>query len=94
MSGRVIPFRRPSEDPEESRDFEEVARARDQSEALVVQSLLEAYGIRVWLRTHVAQSVHPFTVGGQGEVRVLVPRASAAESRRLLGPLASEPSGP
>jgi hypothetical protein len=94
MSGRVIPFRRRSEEPDESREFEEVARARDQAEALVVQSLLEAYGIRVLLRTHLAQSVHPFTVGDQGEVRVLVPRGAAAESRRLLTRLAPGPSFP
>lgn len=94
MTGRVIPFRRPP--PEDSGDgaFEEVTRVRDQAEALVVRSLLEAHGIHVVLRTHVAPSVHPFTVGDQGEVRVLVPRAALAESRRLLGRVASGPSIP
>ena len=86
MSGRIIPFRRPSAEPE-GIEFQEVARARDQAEALVVKSLLEAYGIQVLLRTHVAQSVHPFTVGDQGEVRILVLPAAVAESRRLLARL-------
>ena len=94
MAGRVIPFRRPAPEPDDAREFEEVTRARDQSEALVVQSLLEAYGIRVLLRTHVAPSVHPFTVGDQAEVRILVPRAAVAESRRLLARLAPGPSFP
>jgi hypothetical protein len=64
--------------------YAEVAQARDQSEALVIRSLLDAHGIRALLRTHVAPSVHPFTVGHQGEVRILVPAASAVEARRLL----------
>jgi len=94
MSGRVIPFRRPGPEPDDGDAFEEIARAGDQAEALVMQSLLGAYGIRVLLRTHVAQSVHPFTVGDQGEVRLLVPRESAAEGRLLLARLAPGPSFP
>jgi hypothetical protein len=94
MAGRVLPFRRPDPPPEDAGAFDEVARAGDQAEALVLQSLLEAYGIRVILRTHLAQSVHPFAVGGQGEVRLLVPRASAAESRLLLARLSPGPSAP
>jgi hypothetical protein len=93
VTAQIIPFPRPAPEPDEG-DFEEVTRAGDQAEALVVTSLLEAYGIRVLLRTHVAQSVHPFTVGDQGEVRILVPRADVAESRRLLARLAPGPSFP
>lgn len=85
MAGRLLPFRRPAPPkPDDDGDFEEVARARDQAEALVVQSLLESYGIRALRRTHLAHSVHPFTVGDQGEVRIVVPRDRAAEARRLL----------
>jgi hypothetical protein len=94
MTGRVIPFRRPEPEPDDRDEFEEIARARDQAEALVMQSLLGAYGIQVLLRTHVAQSVHPFTVGDQGEVRLLVPRESATEARLLLARLAPGPSFP
>jgi hypothetical protein len=94
MGGRVIPFRRPEPEPDDQGEFEEIARARDQAEALVMQSLLGAYGIQVLLRTHVAQSVHPFNVGDQGEVRLLVPRPSAAEARLLLARLAPGPSFP
>ncbi len=94
MAGRVIPFRQPVPEPGDEPEFEEVTRVRDQAEALVVKSLLEAYGIRVLLRTHVAQSVHPFTVGDQGEVRILVARAAGPESRRLLARFAPGPSFP
>jgi hypothetical protein len=92
MGAQVIPFPDRSREPAPD-EFEEVARAGDQAEALVVKSLLEAYGIPVLLRTHVAQSVHPFTVGDQGEVRILVPRGDVLESRRLLARLAG-PSTP
>ena len=97
MSGRVIPFRRRAPEPPEPEDgqaFAELTRARDQAEALVIRSLLEAHGIRVLLRTHVAPSVHPFTVGNQGEVRVLVLRPALAESRLLLARCVSGPSLP
>ena len=82
--GRVIPFRRPARAPGDDSAYAELTRARDQSEALVIQSLLEAHGIQVLLQTHVAPSVHPFTVGRQAEVRILVPRPALADGRRLL----------
>lgn len=84
MSGRVIPLRRRGTAPPEPGRFEEVARARDQAEALVIKGLLEAHGIQVLLRTRLAPSVHPFTVGDQAEVRVLVPHDALATGRRLL----------
>jgi hypothetical protein len=87
MTGRPSPQGPPP--PEADGDFEEVTRARDRVEAMVIQGLLEAHGIRVLVRTHVAQSVHPFSVGDQGEVRILVPRARAADGRRLLLRVAS-----
>lgn len=92
MSGRLIPFRQPSREPDDAGGFEEVTRARDQAEALVVKSLLEAYGIRVLLRTHVAQSVHPFTVGDQGEVVVLVAEPDAPRARVLMARVSPGPS--
>ncbi len=92
--GRVIPFPRRAPDPADPEEFVELARVRDQSEALVVRGLLEAHDIRVVLRTHVAPSVHPFTVGDQGEVRVLVPRPALAESRRLLARVTPGPVVP
>lgn len=81
--GRVIPF---PKRPVESRDrspLVEVHRC-DQREALVVKALFESEGIPMVLRSRIAHSVHPFTVGAQGEVVLLVPRADADRSRRLL----------
>ena len=85
MTGRVIPF--PSRAPEPGDDesgFEELTRVGDQAEVLVVRGLLEAHGIEVLLRTHVAPSVHPFSVGDQGAVQVLVRREALAAARLLL----------
>ncbi len=63
---RVIRFpKSPAPAPEPAPGFVEVRRCRDQAEALVVRSLLESEGIRVVLRSKLAHSVHPFSVGDQ-----------------------------
>ncbi len=60
----------------------------DRAEALVVKALFESEGIPTLLRSRLAYSVHPFSVGGQGEVVVLVPEPEAPRSRRLLARMA------
>jgi len=70
--GKVIPFPRSPTAPSPAPTFTEVRRCRDQGEALVVRGLLESRGIGAVLRSNIAQSVHPFSVGDQGEVIVLV----------------------
>lgn len=74
-------------------DLVEVRRA-DRAEALVVRGLLESEGIPVVLRSRLAHSVHPFTVGDQGEVVILVPEADAPRARRLLARIGGGPSFP
>ena len=54
------------------------------SEALVIRSLLESRGISCIFRTHVAHSVHPFTVDGAGMVTILVSQDDLNEALRLL----------
>jgi len=78
----------------DDRDFVEVRRCRDEAEALVVKSLFESEGILCLLRTFLAHSVHPFTVGDQGEVIVLVPASDAPRARILLARIAPGPSFP
>jgi hypothetical protein len=82
--GRVIPFPKRPASPDPAPGLVEVRRC-DQAEAVVVKSLLESEGIPVVVRSRIAHSVHPFTVGAQGEVTLLVRRADADRSRRLLG---------
>ena len=81
--GKVIPLLRRPAEVAGAGTLVEVHRCA-QAEAIVVRSLLESEGIPVLLRSRIAHSVHPFSVGAQGEVVVLVPADTAARSRRLL----------
>jgi hypothetical protein len=63
-----------------------------QAEALVVKGLLESEGIPALLRSRLLHSVHPFSVGDQGEVTVLVPAADAPRARRLLTRIGPDPT--
>jgi len=81
--GKVIRFPKRPPEPGDERGLVEVRRC-DQAEALVVKGLFDSEGIPSLLRSRLAHSVHPFSVGGQGEVIILVPASEAARSRRLL----------
>src|SRR5262245_59977674 len=94
--GKVIPFpgplaraeraqraeraRRP---PGEPSGMVEVHRC-DQAEAVVIRGLFESEGIPTLLRSRIAHSVHPFSVGAQGEISVMVPQSAVARARQLL----------
>ena len=91
--GKVIPFPEGPDTPRDERGLVEVRRC-DQAEAIVVRSLFESEGIPTLLRSRLAHSVHPFSVGDQGEVVVLVPASEAARSRRLLTRIVSGPPAP
>ena len=91
--GEVIPFPKRRVEAGDPSALVEVHRC-DQREALVVKGLFESEGIPTLLRARLAHSVYPFSVGGQGEVVVLVPASEAALSRRLLFRLASSPPTP
>ncbi len=84
----------PGGKPADERGFVEVQRCRDQSEALVLKGLFDSEGIRCLLKTRLAHSVHPFTVGDQGEVIVMVPEPDAQRARLLIARLSSGPSIP
>jgi Putative prokaryotic signal transducing protein len=80
---KVIRFpKSPPVDPTPS--LVEVHRCRDQSEALVVRGLLESEGIQVVLRSNLAQSVYPFSVGRQAEVILLAHQEDAVRARAIL----------
>jgi hypothetical protein len=83
--GDVIPFPKRFVDSGDRSALVEVHRC-DQREALVIKGLFESEGIPVLVRSRLPSSVYPFTVGAQGEVILLVPRADADRSRRLLAP--------
>lgn len=89
--GAPAPTASPLDDGE--RGFVEVHRC-DGAEAVVVKSLLESEGVPTLLRSRFAHSVHPFTVGAQGEVVILVPESEAMHSKALLARIARGPSDP
>jgi Putative prokaryotic signal transducing protein len=84
--GKIIQFPKRPAQPAESVDARELVELHrcDQAEAVVVKSLLESEGIPTVLRSRLAHSVHPFTVGAQGEVIVLVPSSEVTRARRRL----------
>jgi hypothetical protein len=90
---RIIRFPKSPPEPRD-RDLVEVRRCRDQAEALVVKGLFESEEIPCLLRSRLAHSVHPFTVGDQGEVVVLVPADDAPRARLLLARISPGPSFP
>mgnify|MGYP002480789783 CR=1 FL=1 len=51
----------------------------------MIRSLLESEGIPTALRSNLAPSVHPFSVGEQGVTIVLVPAAALEHAREILG---------
>jgi hypothetical protein len=93
---KIIPFPRRAPAPpapSDARGLVEVYRCNP-AEAVVVKSLFESEAIPVLLRSRLVSSLHPFTVGDQGEVTVLVPEREALRSRRLLARIAAGPSFP
>jgi hypothetical protein len=91
--GKVIPFPGVRAQGGDERDLVDVYHC-DESEAAVVKSLFDSEGIPTLLKSRIAHSVHPFTVGAQGEVIVCVPEAEVLHARILLARIAPGPSIP
>lgn len=88
--GKILKFpgaARARSEPLDEPGLVEVHRC-DQAEAAVVRGLLESEGIPTLLRSRLAHSVHPFSIGAQGEIVILVPESEAARSRLLLARVA------
>ena len=73
---------KPPKDP--AKEFKEVYKAWGSIEAEVVKSFLESHGIPCLLKGLVVQSVHPFTMDGLGEIKILVPENKHALAEKLL----------
>ena len=70
------------EEPES--EFKEVYKAWGSPEAEVIKSFLESHNIPCLLKGLVVQSVHPFTMDGLGEIKILVPEKDHAVAEKLL----------
>ena len=62
----------------------ELCRVPTEVDALPIQSLLDSYGIRCILQSDVTRSIHPFTVDGLAEVRILISDQDLEEAKDIL----------
>ena len=65
-------------------DIVEVYAVQGKAEADVIQGMLASIGIKSMTRGHSVLSVHPFTVDGMGEVRILVAEPDADAARQAI----------
>ncbi len=65
-------------------EFKEVYKAWGSAEAEVIKSFLNSHGIPCLLKGLVVQSVHPFTMDGLGEIKILVPEKDLALAKKLI----------
>jgi hypothetical protein len=61
-----------------------IARVWNDSEANLLRSLLESYGINVSVSSDLTHSVYPLTVDGLGEIRISVPEAQRSEAIGII----------
>ncbi len=73
-------------DREKYRDMKivEVCSVQGVAEADVIRGMLESIGIESMTRGHSVLSVHPFTMDGMGEVRILVAEPDAEAAREAI----------
>ena len=88
--GRVTPLSGPERPSASAGGLVEVHRC-DHAEAMVLKSLFDSHAIPTLLRSRLAHSVHPFTVGAQGEVVIFVEAREAPRAKRLLIRLVRQP---
>ena len=65
-------------------DIVRVYSVQGQPEADLIKSLLEANGIESFTKGRAVQSVHPFTVDGLGEIRILVREEDADRASKII----------
>ncbi len=65
-------------------DMVEVYRGPDDERLLLIRSWLDSQGVACVVGSDIVHSVHPLTVDGLGEARVLVAGADAERARCLI----------
>jgi len=74
--------KKPTQDPES--EFKELYKAWGSAEAEVIKSFLQSHGISCLLKGLVVQSVHPFSMDGLGEIKILVHENDYDLAKKLL----------
>lgn len=67
-----------------SNDYKVIYRCWNEPEAEMLKGLLEKYGLKPKLVSHVPHSVYPFNVDGLGEIRVTVPQEQAKRASEII----------
>jgi len=70
--------------PDPRASFKEVYKAWGSAEAEVIKSFLASHGIPCLLKGLVVQSVHPFSMDGLGEIKILVPENDLETAKKLI----------
>ena len=65
-------------------DLVEIYQAKGESEAQIIKSMLESYGIPSMFRANAAPSVHAFVFDGMGLVSILVRKEDEAAAKELV----------
>ncbi len=65
-------------------ELKELCKAWGSPEAEVIKSFLQSNGITCIFRGKVAQSIHPFTADGLGEIKIFVSEKDYALANELL----------
>jgi hypothetical protein len=71
-------------------EFKELYRAWGPAEAEVIKSFLKSHGISCLLKGLVVQSVHPFSMDGLGEIKILVHENDFNLAKKLLNSYKTE----
>jgi hypothetical protein len=83
-SGAQGAERRSKEEENRHLEMVQIYSVQGQIEADIIQSYLKSHGIDSFTRGLAVHSVHPFTVDGMGEIRILVSEENAEQARQAL----------
>ena len=64
--------------------LKEVHTVMGPAEAEIVKSLLESYGIKAVFQSLIVQSIHPFSVDGLGEIKIMVTEDDYEAAKEII----------
>jgi len=65
-------------------DMVEIYRGPDDERLLLIRGWLDSQGVACMVTSDLVHSVHPLTVDGLGEARILVGETDAERARRMI----------
>jgi hypothetical protein len=68
----------------DSETWEVVDEVQGQMQAAIIQSMLESYGLSVWVSQEGAGQAYPINIGTLGRVQILVPKHQEEKAQEIL----------